>query len=85
MKSIDILNLRLGNIGGNTTNFLDGDQLKKYDNVIQSDPEMLSIMNDVNKLYEDWQKAQLKFSMLGRAYRDLATKRFKELTGEKYI
>ena len=59
MKSIDILNLRLGNIGGNTTNFLDGDQLKKYDNVIQSDSEMLSIMNDVNKLYEDWKNVQL--------------------------
>jgi len=85
MKSIDILNLRLGNIGGNTTNFLDGDQLKKYDNVIQSDSEMLSIMNDVNKLYEDWKNVQLEYVMKGRYLRDLATKRFKELTGEKYV
>jgi len=83
--SAEILNNVLGRIGGNTSNFLNYDKVEKHDQKIQNDPEMLDLMNEINKLNAEWIEIQKSYQLKARIIRDLAVKRFKELTKEKYV
>ena len=80
-----IFNSQLARIGGNTTNFLNYDQLEKHTPQIDIDPEMVYLMTAVDNLGKEWRKLESEYAMKGRILRDLAAKRIKEITGIKYI
>ena len=81
-----IFNSTLASIGGNTSNFLNADTLRKYNNEIMSVPEIKKVADEISKLYAEWSKIRSSYEKKGRELHDKASKIITQNISEiKYI